>query len=532
MPIQLLPEDVAARIAAGEVVERPASVIKGLVENSLDAGATHIEVETLEGGHKLLRVSDNGTGIPAAEVALAFRRHATSKLTTAADLFNILTLGFRGEALASIASVSQLTCTTRHVGETTGTRFRIVGGTAIAQNATGWPHGTEMRVEELFFNVPARRKFLQTARTERRHIDGFLTRYAIAYPHVAFTVIHDEQEAMRTTGNGAQREVLQEVYGPELGENLLEIPPEWTAEDALHVRGYVGPTTIHRSNRGYVTLFVNGRWIEDMRITYAVVQAYHTLLPINRYPVAFLLLDVPTEDVDVNVHPAKTEVRFRDPDAVFRIVQRTVRATVMQEAPVAAMWQSPASNVSTPEQQTLDRSALEREATQNTLWTELARLKPAPQFTPRESSNPATPSDAGENRRTPQPSAGIGLPPLRVIGQIVTTFIIAEGPDGLYLIDQHAAHERVLYEQMLSAWAEGTVASQPLLEPVSVQLLAEDAIRMQEYLPTLGGTGTKCRTVWAKQFSRACCTCIAARGRTTGVACRHRGSRVRSFPGA
>ena len=257
MPIQLLPEDVAARIAAGEVVERPASVVKELVENSLDAGATRIEVETLEGGHKLLRVSDNGEGIPAAEVTLAFRRHATSKLSSAEELFNILTLGFRGEALASIAPVSQLTCSTHHREELTGPQLRIAGGEIIAQPAIGSPPGTEMRVEELFYNVPARRKFLQSPRTERRHIDAFLTRYAVAYPCVAFTVFHDGQEVFRTTGNGAQREALQQVYGPDLGDSLLEIAPEWSADGTLRVYGYIGPTTVHRSNRGYITLFVN-----------------------------------------------------------------------------------------------------------------------------------------------------------------------------------------------------------------------------------------------------------------------------------
>ena len=493
MPIQLLPEDVAARIAAGEVVERPASVVKELVENSLDAGATRIEVETLEGGHKLLRVSDNGEGIPAAEVTLAFRRHATSKLSSAEELFNILTLGFRGEALASIASVSQLTCSTHHREELTGTQLRIAGGEIIAQHAIGRPPGTEMRVEELFYNVPARRKFLQSPRTERRHIDAFLTRYAVAYPCVAFTVLHDGQEVLRTTGNGAQREALQQVYGPDLGDSLLEIAPEWSADGTLRVYGYIGPTTVHRSNRGYITLFVNGRWIEDMRLTYAVIQAYHTLLPVNRYPVAFLLLEIPTEDVDVNVHPAKTEVRFRDPDAVFRAVQRAVRATVIHEAPVAAAWQPPAASAAAAPEGEIPSSP-EREVTQNALWADLAQLRPASQFTPLERRPPDTteataPTSYSHSDRALENPAAAKLPPLRVIGQAVTTFIVAEGPDGLYLIDQHAAHERVLYEQLLSAWAEGAVPSQPLLEPVNVTLPAEDAARLEERLPTLTELG-------------------------------------------
>ncbi|MBN1923011.1 MAG: DNA mismatch repair endonuclease MutL [Anaerolineae bacterium] len=490
MPIRLLPEDIASRIAAGEVVERPASVIKELVENSLDAGATRIETETLEGGHKLLRVRDDGEGIAAAEVALAFRRHATSKLATAADLFNILTLGFRGEALASIASVSQLSCNTRHVAEVAGTRLRIAGGEILSQSPVGWPKGTEICVEELFYNVPARRKFLQSPRTERRHIDGFLTRYAIAYPHVAFTVVHDGQEMLRTSGNGVQREALQQVYGLELGASLLELAPKWASGEGLRVRGYTGDVTTHRSNRGYITLFVNGRWIEDMRITYAVIQAYHTLLPVNRYPIAFLLLEMPGEEVDVNVHPAKTEVRFRDPDAVFRTVQRAVRATVVSEAPIAAAWQPDSSSRSNLEAPQATTPAPERQATQNALWVELASLRPAPQLAPRGETAPTPgPQQTPSSERSSRIAPGIKLPPLRVIGQAATTFIIAEGPDGLYLIDQHAAHERVLYEQLLTAWSEGGVPAQPLLEPVSVQLSAEDAARIEEHLPALAELG-------------------------------------------
>jgi len=291
MPIHLLSEDVAARIAAGEVVERPASVVKELVENSLDAGATRVEVETRGGGRTLIRVRDNGAGIPAVEVELAFRRHATSKLESATDLEIIATLGFRGEALASIASVSRVTCLTRHTAEEAGTRLRIEGGEIAARATVGRPYGTELLIEDLFYNVPARRKFLQSERTERNHIDAFLTRYAIAYPHVAFTLVHDGREILATSGNGSAQEALLNVYGMDLGTSLLEIPCEDSAHattDDIQVCGFVGPTNVHRANRGYITLFVNGRWIQDLRLTYAIIQAYHTLLPVKRYPVALV----------------------------------------------------------------------------------------------------------------------------------------------------------------------------------------------------------------------------------------------------
>ncbi|MCJ7549787.1 MAG: DNA mismatch repair endonuclease MutL, partial [Anaerolineae bacterium] len=333
MTIKLLSEEVASRIAAGEVVERPASVVKELVENSLDAGATRVDVETSKGGTTLIRVRDNGSGILSQDVELAFRRHATSKLELATDLDHIATLGFRGEALSSMASVSRTTCITHHASEATGSQLRLEGGTIVHRSATGRPPGTELIIEDLFYNVPARRKFLKAERTERRHIDAFMTRYAIAYPATAFSVVHDGRQTVNTSGSGDVREVLLSVYGPDLGGSLLEIPTDLTLDLEIQVSGFVGPTTVHRANRGYMTLFINGRWIEDLRLSYAIIQAYHTLLPVKRYPIAFVVVKMPPEAVDVNVHPAKAEVRFRDGDSVFRAIQRTVRATVVTHAP-------------------------------------------------------------------------------------------------------------------------------------------------------------------------------------------------------
>lgn len=504
MSIQLLPEEVASRIAAGEVVERPASVVKELVENSLDAGATRVEVETRDGGKALIRVRDNGSGIPAAEVPLAFRRHATSKLTTADDLERIATLGFRGEALASIASVSRVTCTTRSVNEESGVRVRLEGGALVAQTPLGRPPGTELLVEELFYNTPARRKFLHGERTERRHIDAFLTRYAIAYPQVAFRVIHDGTEVLSTPGNGAAREVLLAVYGMDLGVSLLVIPPELTVGQSGRVTGFVGPTTVHRADRGYITLFINGRWIQDLRITYAIIQAYHTLLPVNRFPVAFVMVELPPEEVDVNVHPAKSEVRFRDADAIFRLVQRAVRATVMEIAPTTASWQpvpspEPEAPVSAPQpgdlrtrlaalqphQFSLDEAPAEQAALSAPVSRPFAPLADA------NGGGLPTPPSATPVRpvMAPAPSRP-ALPPLRVVGQIATMFIVAEGPEGMYLIDQHAAHERVLYEQLLTAWTQGQgAASQPLLEPEAVTLPLDEAARLEALLPTLHTLG-------------------------------------------
>ena len=497
MPIRLLPETVASRIAAGEVVARPASVVKELIENSLDAGSTRIEIETRDGGATLIRVRDNGVGIPAAEVALAFRRHATSKLETAADLDHIDTLGFRGEALASIAAVSRTTCITRCVSEAVGTRLRLDGGDVVAQSSVGRPPGTELIIEDLFYNVPARRKFMRSERTERRHIDSFVTRYAVAYPDTAFIVTHDGREILATPGNGDTREVLLSVYGTDLGASLLEIPPSLTEGQAIRVGGFVGPTTIHRANRGYLTLFINGRWIEDLRLTYAIIQAYHTLLPINRFPVAFVIVELPAEDVDVNVHPAKSEVRFRDSDEVFRAIQRTVRATVVNEAPAASSWAHGAGQSGSPAASDGGESFRSR----------LAALQPSQEHIrfPEENrgrgfggegdaasanralgpgeASPIAPAD--EVRTAVAGSGAERLPPLRIVGQLATMFIITEGPDGLYLIDQHAAHERVLYEQLRSQATRGQVPRQPLLEPQIVSLPPDEADRLEELLPAL-----------------------------------------------
>jgi len=528
MTIRLLSEDVASRIAAGEVVERPASVVKELVENSLDAGATRVDVETSKGGTTLIRVRDNGSGILSQEVELAFKRHATSKLERATDLEHIATLGFRGEALSSVASVSRMTCITHHASEATGTQLRLEGGTVVHRSATGRPPGTELIVEDLFYNVPARRKFLKAERTERRHIDAFMTRYAIAYPDTAFTVVHDGRQTVNSPGTGDVREVLLSVYGPDLGGSLLEIPAELTLGLEIQVRGFVGPTTVHRANRGYMTLFVNGRWIEDLRLSYAIIQAYHTLLPVKRYPIAFVMVEMPPEDVDVNVHPTKAEVRFRDGDSVFRAIQRTVRATVVTHAPAAATWSMDQAGSPTATADTqMPASATSSVAQQNR--ARLAALRPSQShihFPPAQSgptnvgaqvTGSITPADAGPAWTLSSPGAGTTvpdaipvqparaksgqqLPPLRIVGQVATMFIVAEGPEGLYLIDQHAAHERVLYEQMLSNATTGQVPSQPLLEPQVVSLPADEADRLEEVLPALHKLGLEAETFGTNTF--------------------------------
>jgi DNA mismatch repair protein MutL len=476
MPIRVLSEQVASQIAAGEVVERPASVVKELVENSIDAGASDVRIETRGGGKDFLRVVDDGCGVPTAEAELAFQRHATSKLTTADDLSRITTLGFRGEALASIASVSRVTFVTRAADEPTGTLLRLEGGKVVAQQESGRPPGTAVTVEDLFFNVPARRKFLRTERTERGHIDGWLTRYAMAYPELRFTLNHDGRVVFQSPGNGKLRDVLVSVYGLEIGAALIEILPD-QQESNIQVSGFVSPPSLHRANRSYITLFVNGRWVQDARLTYATIQAYHTLLPSGRYPLSVVIVHMPPDDVDVNVHPAKAEVRFSNGDAAFRAVQRAVRRTLMERAPVPMAVRPATSWPTVPSSTPRREERLER----------LAGLRHQPvgdqlRFETR-------PTDAATSGESVLLSSADRLPPLRVIGQVGATYIIAEGPQGLYLIDQHAAHERVLFERLLAERERAAVAAQALLEPQPVELSPEALGILEEHLEPLNDLG-------------------------------------------
>src|SRR3990170_5781501 len=336
MAIRILADDVASQIAAGEVVERPASVVKEILENALDAGATSITIRVEHAGHKLIEIADNGSGITPDDLPLAVTRHATSKLRTAEDLFHIRSLGFRGEALASIGSVSRMTVISRDQSAEVGARLLIEGGAGGVVTSTGIPVGTVIRVEELFYNVPARLKFLKSDMTERNQINNLVMRYALAYPQVRFELEQDGKTMLRTAGNNDRREILAQLYGVDVARQMLEI----TLEEDIQVSGFISPVALTRSNRREITFFVNGRWVQDAALISALLQAYHTLLMIGRYPLAVLFIQLEPEEVDVNVHPAKAEVRFRSPDQVFSAVQRTVKRALLAYSPVP--------NVSTP----------------------------------------------------------------------------------------------------------------------------------------------------------------------------------------
>ena len=506
MPIHILPETIASQIAAGEVVERPASVVKELIENALDAGARNITVHVEGGGRALLRVADDGAGIPAAEVSLAFARHATSKLETAEDLNHVQTLGFRGEALASIASVSRVALVTRSPTEPAGVQVRLEGGLLVAQTHIGAPQGTVISVENLFYNVPARLKFLKSETAERSHISALVTRYAIAYPGVHFKLALDNRTHFQTAGSGDVREVLGAVYGVDVARQMIELgsvyeapppsarPPDdddalllhdRAARDAIVVSGFISPPALNRSNRKEITLFVNGRWVQDIRLSTAVVQAYHTMLMVGRYPIAVVLLNVPPEDVDVNVHPAKAEVRFRYADAAFSAVERTVRKTLTANAPIPHF---------APRQWSLGGEERSNQPPFSSDWGAFAAAGQSPSTTqpPTFAAGPEQPilSDlAGPLPPGQQPLPASDVPLLRVIGQVGAAYIVAEGPDGLYLVDQHAAHERVLYEAFRLQRAAAQIVSQALLEPVAVEVAPGAAALLEGQMDALRRIG-------------------------------------------
>lgn len=462
MSIRVLPDEVASAIAAGEVVERPASVIKELVENAIDAGASEIRVEVADAGRTRMTVADNGAGISADQLELALARHATSKLSSRDDLFAITSLGFRGEALSSIAAVSKFEITSRPSGQAQGRTLEIEGGRSVAAGSVGAPVGTTVHVRDLFFNVPARREFLKTDRTEQAWINDYVQRYSLAYPDIRFELSLDGRLAFQSSGNGRRREILAALFGVERAQSFLGMAP--VEAGPLKLEGYLSPPSVSRSNRKELTFFVNRRWIQDAALSAAVIQAYHGLLMVGRYPMAVLFLEVPPELIDVNVHPAKAEIRFRDPGQIFQIVQRAVRATLLNQAATPALESEIESLSNWPTPQSWGGEGAMRR------WAEVPE--------PPQRSLELLPADVtGE------------IPLLRPIGQVGASYLVAEGPQGLYLIDQHAAHERILFEKLMGELRAGELESQGLLEPATVELSPQEAAALEPQLEALQHLG-------------------------------------------
>ncbi|HEX8985200.1 MAG TPA: DNA mismatch repair endonuclease MutL [Bryobacteraceae bacterium] len=537
--IRILSDDVANKIAAGEVVERPASVVKELLENSLDAGANHIRVEVSGGGRRLIRITDDGCGMLRDDAMLAFERHATSKLTSARDLLSIATLGFRGEALPSIGSVSRLTLETRAREEQTGSRVEIAGGKMLRADEAALAPGTQITIRDLFFNVPARKKFLRSDQTELAHIASLVTHYSLAHREKTFLLESDDRELLNVTPVERLQDRVYQVFGAdtlaeviELGvrERILDHPP---AEDGaapesrlFRLTGFVSRPQVQKLNRNSIFLFVNRRLIRDRLLLHAISASYHNLIPPGTYPFALLFLDCDAEEVDVNVHPSKTEVRFRAGSFVHDFVRDSIREALVETKPVSAIPLA-APRVAPQPAAELPYSEFSQKV-EDTGWSavmaEAARFAPAggeealPEFTLR-GTRPAEPrfefgggSIPIGNEPLPEeaplrfaiPETHGAFPPelvpdlsqsltalsdLRPLGQIHESFIVAAGRDGVWIVDQHVAHERILFEKVLRQRAAGRVEMQRLLMPLIVQLTPAQQVDYDRIAAELNASG-------------------------------------------
>jgi DNA mismatch repair protein MutL len=459
-PIQKLPPDVIGKIAAGEVIERPASVVKELLENSLDAGARSISVEIGSGGLDLIRVSDDGAGIAAADLPLAFERHATSKLLTETDLECVATLGFRGEALPSIAAVAEVGVMSRPPDAKSGGTLRLSQGQIADQGEKGMPPGTIITVRGLFRRQPARLKFLRSPAAEASQIAAVVSHYALAYPEVRFLLLVDGRLTLQTPGNADLRDAVAGVYGHQVAQALLPLAVDDPVDaDLPLVLGMIADPGLSRANRNYITLFINRRWVRSRALTYAVEEAYTGFLMTGRHPLAVVDIRLPPAEVDVNVHPSKLEVRLRNEREVFALLQRRVRRTLTQRAPLSGV--SPTSWGNAP-----------------------PRDRPVPRVEPATVPLDVTPAVPSAE----QPLLAPSLPALRALGQVGMVYIVAEGPEGLYLVDQHAAHERILFERFLAPRYTAADA-QGLLEPVAVELAPRQRALLSEMADELSAQG-------------------------------------------
>jgi len=448
MPIQVLANDVVSKIAAGEVIERPASVVKELIENSLDAGATEIAAEARAGGVELIKVSDNGTGIPACELELAFHRYATSKIGSLGDLDRISSLGFRGEALPSIAAVAEVEILSQASSDTVGSYIYLRKGEIVRKESHARRQGTTVIVHRLFRYFPARLKFLKSANTENSHIAQVVSQYALSFPQVKFSLVLDKRTCLRTTGNGELSGVVSDIYGSELAQKMLKVEQN---DSVVQVNGLVSPSSLARSNRNYLSFFVNRRWVHSPLLTRATEEAYHGLLMVGQHPVVVVNISVPAQELDINIHPAKAQIKFSHEQAVFGSVKKAVEKALAR-TPIASsrtvplsvrsgQWQSP-------------RMIMDNEPV-----LAVSRLPT------------------------------LELPLLRVLGQIANTYIIAEGPDGLYLIDQHAAHERILYDRILAQWSQKEIEVQGLLQPITIEFSPREEETLRANEPFLADFG-------------------------------------------
>jgi DNA mismatch repair protein MutL len=490
--IRLLSETVASQVAAGEVVERPASVIKELVENSLDAGARNIDVAIRRGGISLVRVIDDGCGMDRDDALLSLERHATSKIRSAADLQAVATLGFRGEALPSIASVSRFRLTTRESGAIAGTEIIVNGGKIDVVRDGGEAPGTQVEVRSLFYNLPARRKFLRSENTESRNIEHQIHLQAIGHPEIGFSLMRDDRILFQLPATATLGDRIRDLYGVELLQRLVEV--NGAASPKIGISGFIGQAGLSRQTRSQQLVFVNGRAIESSLITGAVREGYHTALMKGQYPVTFLFVELDPAAVDVNVHPAKREVRFRDPNGVREAVVRCIQQTLEH---ARANWQEKFSAPIRPE----PAATVSAKAVPDlSLRSEVT----APEATHRELPHLGAVAGVADPGRAPERRFDSGVAPalqpqqrvtkpaqqqFEIIGVLSKLYVLMENANGLVLVDQHAAHERVLFEELRRRMEQQGVPTQKLLLPQTFDVPPRDADWIEQNLSVLQRMG-------------------------------------------
>jgi DNA mismatch repair protein MutL len=477
--VRILSEDLANRIAAGEVIERPASVVKELAENALDAEAHTLTVSVQGAGRRLIRVSDDGHGMNRDDALLAFERHATSKIRSIEDLGCIATLGFRGEALPSIASVSRLTLTTcAQLGET-GTWLELDGG--VIRQVREWtgPVGTSIEVRQLFFNTPARLKFLKTRNTELGHMVNVLSQLALAHPGLRVRFIHEQQALLNLPPAASTLDRLAAIWGAEISRQLIPIEDR---ESSVLLSGFVSPPTWSRASRDAQYLFVNGRAVRDRLLLHALSEAYRHTLPEKRHPMVFVFLTLPPQDVDVNVHPHKTEVRFVQPDLVHALVREAIQRSLSRTAvsiPSVARTESPASSPQSSHASPVIAHDWPPPLMPDIEAVRSSLLAPPSPATAGLSTSPTPPPEPDPSLIRASPL--VPAPQLRPLGQIHHSFIVADGPEGLYLFDQHALQERILYEVLKSGFRAKAVPRQQLLFPTALELTPAAMLWFEEF---------------------------------------------------
>ncbi len=482
--IQILDDHLANQIAAGEVVERPASVVKELVENAIDAKASNIEIELVEGGITSISVSDNGLGMDAEDAKLAFHRHATSKINTERDLYAIRTLGFRGEALPSIASVSRVELITATEEADLATTIQVDGGDWKEVTATSRVSGTDVVVRDLFYNTPARLKYLKTISTEIGHVADVIGRLALAHPHISFTLHHQSRELFRSPGDGKLLHAILALYGKQVASQMVEIKGE---DSDFQLAGFVGKPEVTRASRKAITILLNGRYVRSIPLTNTILSAYGTLLPIGRYPIGTLQIKMDPKLVDMNVHPAKLEVRLSKERELAGLITNSIKQAFSKKTLIPRATEPQQNKKEKLVQQQLDIKPYSAPVKQKPVMVvreTLPGLDEVPDITPPLSEINLDLDSVPE----PMPKR-VSLPHMLPLTQIHGTYIVAQADNGFYLLDQHAAQERIYYEKFREKLQQEDHQIQPLLVPLTVECTASDALLLENYLSELKAWG-------------------------------------------